>query len=199
MPETCANPFSTRCVRPGALPFLFRSGESGKSLMLRLRKQNWWGEIIGPHGSGKSTLLAALVPELLAAGRKTRLHAFHDGVVHFTGLSPRALNLHPAVVLIIDGFEQLSRWQRFRVRRSCRRAGCGLLVTAHQAAGLPELYRTRTSPDLAKRVYARLTHDRPALATPSELCDRLAARHGNFRDALFDLYDLHERRRRASS
>jgi hypothetical protein len=198
MPEVTANPFSTRCVRPGALPFLFRNGESAQALVLRLREQNWWGEIIGPHGSGKSTLVAALVAELHAAGRETRVHAFHDGVVRFTGLSPRAPGLHPAVVLIIDGYEQLSLWQKYRVRRLCRRAGCGLVTTAHHPAGLPELYRTSMAPDVASAVFAELTRDQPALVTASELQKSLAVRKGNLRDALFDLYDLHEHRRRAS-
>ena len=196
--ESCANPFSTRYVRPGALPFVFRSGESAQALVLRLREKNWWGEIIGPHGSGKSTLVAALVTEMHAAGREIRLHAFHDDIVSFAGLSPRALDLHPTAVLIIDGYEQLSLWQKLRLRHSCRHAGCGLVVTAHQSAGLPELYRTVVTPDIAAGVFAALTRDRTALVTSSELPQCLAARNGNLRDALFDLYDLHERRMRAS-
>src|SRR5262249_27065059 len=146
--------------------------------------------------SGKSTLVAALVPMLQAAGREIRLHTFHDDVVPFAGLSLRALDLQPAVILIIDGYEQLSLWQKYRVRRSCRRAGCGLVVTAHQAAGLPELYRTVATPDVAAGVFAALTHERPALVTSSELPEYLAARNGNLREALFDLYDLHERQKR---
>jgi hypothetical protein len=190
------NPFSTRYVRPGALPFHFPDGKSARAVASHLRDHGWWGEIIGPHGSGKSTLLAALLPELAAAGREPRLHTFHDGVVRFAGLSPGALGLHPAVVLVIDGYEQLSVWQRFRVRSACRRAGCGLIVTAHTPTGLPELLRTSVTPGLARRILADLTGDQPAFVTESDMTDRLAARKGNLRDALFDLYDLHERLRR---
>jgi hypothetical protein len=190
------NPFSTRYVRPGALPCLFDDGETADSVVARLRGQKWWGEIIGPHGSGKSTLVAALLDGLQAVGRTPLLHTLHDGVVRFPGLTPGALCLHPVAVLMIDGYEQLSRWQRFRVRRSCRRAGCGLVVTAHRPTGLPELYRTRVTPGLAGRIFAELTNDRRALASLSELSDRLARRNGNLREAFFDLYDLHECRRR---
>jgi hypothetical protein len=191
-----ANPFSTRYVRPGALPYLFHDGETTRSIVARLRNQGWWGEIIGSHGSGKSTLVAALLAELRKAGRTPLLHTFHDGVVRFPGLTSRVLGLQPAAVLIIDGYEQLSPWQKFRVRRSCRQAGCGLVVTAHAPTGLPELYRTSVTPELAERVFAELTDGRPGLASLSDLRNYLVARHGNLRDALFDLYDLHERRRR---
>ena len=190
------NPFSTRYVRPGALPFFFRDGETAHSVVARLRDQEWRGAIIGPHGSGKSTLVAALVAELRAKGRRPLPYTFHDGVARLPGLTPRALGLDPAVVLIIDGYEQLSPWQKFRVRRSCRQAGCGLVVTAHSPTGLPELYRTNVTPKLAERVFADLTDAQPALATVSDLRACLAARHANLREALFDLYDLHERRRR---
>jgi hypothetical protein len=65
-----SNPFATRFTRPGAIDYLFASGQSVDSLVGRLRDHGWWGAILGPHGSGKSTLLAALAPELDAAGRR---------------------------------------------------------------------------------------------------------------------------------
>jgi len=202
MPESVStqhqtNPFSTRHVRPGALPFFFREGESAQAVISRLRARSWWGAIIGPHGSGKSTLVAALLPEIQAAGRKPILHTFHDGIIHLPVLSRQALRLHSDVLLIIDGYEQLSAWQKFRVRCSCRKTGSGLVVTAHSSTGLPELYRTSMTPDLAERVFGQLTRNRPALANASELQDCLAARQGNLREALFDLYDMHERRRQS--
>ena len=63
-----SNPFSTRFVRPGAIPFCFPQGEGAGTLVTRLERQGWWGQIVGPHGSGKSTLLAQLRPHLEAAG-----------------------------------------------------------------------------------------------------------------------------------
>jgi hypothetical protein len=197
MAET--NPFSTRYVRPGALPFEFLNGESAESVISRLRENDWRGEIIGPHGSGKSTLVAALLGELKVAGRKPRLHTFHDGIVRSAKLTPEALGLDLAAVLILDGYEQFSLWQKLRVRRICQSAGCGLLVTSHTPTSLPPLYRTCVTPELTERVFARLTRQRPALVTTSELHASLAARNGNLREALFDLYDIHEARRRMSA
>ena len=60
--ERLANPFATRHVRPGAIPFHFPAETSAAQLVARLRELNWRGAIVGPHGSGKSTLLVALAP-----------------------------------------------------------------------------------------------------------------------------------------
>src|SRR5262245_49587973 len=73
-----SNPFSTRFIRPGAIPFIFSAGESAESLVDHLRVNNWRGQIIGPHGSGKSTLLAALLPALQAAGRTVACVSLHQ-------------------------------------------------------------------------------------------------------------------------
>src|SRR5581483_6754178 len=110
----------------------------------RLRQAQSHGEIVGPHGSGKSTLLAALVPAIEAAGRRVLQFTLHDGQRQ---LPPELLEL-PAdatpTLVMIDGYEQLSRWSRWRLNRFIRRRGWGLLVTSHATAGLPTLFRTRT-------------------------------------------------------
>jgi hypothetical protein len=194
------NPFSTRCVRPGALPFLFPPGAGLGDLVERLRAGGWWGQIIGPHGSGKSTLLAALVPELRRLGRLPYPVTLHDGTRRLPAEAERAIfspRLPDTIVVVIDGYEQLSRWNRWRLKRQCRRRRFGLLITAHIPLGLPDLYHTDVTPDLVQRVVARLAPaeaDRPA--GPAEVTARLAARNGNLREVLFDLYDLYEQRRR---
>jgi hypothetical protein len=73
------NPFCTRRIRPGALPFLFSPGIDLETLLVRLQTNGNRGEIVGPHGSGKSTLLAAMIPALQAAGWQTQLIELHDG------------------------------------------------------------------------------------------------------------------------
>jgi hypothetical protein len=188
-----SNPFSTRRVRPGAIPFLFPGGESLAGLLARLRATNWWGQIIGPHGSGKSTLLAALLPELRRAGREPLLNVLHDGQRRLPEDAWQHGNGHR--ILVVDGYEQLHRWTQFWILRHCRRRGQGLLVTAHADAGLPDLYRTAVTPAAARRVVEFLTTGMPSRVTPPEVEAPLAARQGNLREALFDLYDLHERRR----
>src|SRR5262249_23632578 len=79
VPPLSGNPFATRRVRPGAIPFLFPTGESVGQLLDRLRAAGWWGQVVGPHGSGKSTLVAALLPELCQAGREPLLLVHHRG------------------------------------------------------------------------------------------------------------------------
>jgi hypothetical protein len=191
------NPFSSRHVRPGALPFLFAPGESLTGLMERLAGHGWWGQVVGPHGSGKSTLLAALLPELERAGRRplaARLNQQNRILGEEVwqaaeGTLPR--------VLVIDGYEQMSWWGRRRLKAACRRNGHGLLVSCHRGLGLPQLYRTAVTAELARRVLDRLLTPGQCQALGEfDLGRALAARGGNLREVLFDLYDFYEERTR---
>jgi hypothetical protein len=197
-PLPASNPFATRWVRPGAIPYLFPPGEGAAELVDRLRDRGWRGQVVGPHGSGKSTLLAALMPELRRAGKDPVLIALHDGQRRLAPTDRRALPpaAHPAI-LILDGYEQLGRWARFLLRSRCRRYGHGLLVTAHAPVGLPDLFRTTVTAESAQAVVDHLTPPGPGCTvTQADVRERLDARSGNLREALFDLYDLHERRAR---
>lgn len=188
------NPFSTRFVRPGALPYFFPNGESADQLAAKFAAQGWRGQIIGPHGSGKSTLLAALAPSIERSGRKTIHFALHDGERRLPITAEQCRALSADDVLVIDGFEQLSVWNRWRIGRLCRRRGCGLLVTAHADAGLPELYRTETHRELARRLVERLAPGAETIAA-ADIDRAFSACGGNLRETLFELYDLYEQRR----
>lgn len=205
MDEPPRNPFSTRFTRPGALPFYFNEGDDAARLLARLRRHNWFGQIVGPHGSGKSTLLAVLRPALADAGRDVtlvELRKNEGGIRHvwrklFGGQGAAAGQRFSAnTQVIIDGYEQLGWWARWLVVRGCRRRGCGLLVTAHDDSGLPTLYTTRPRLGLALALVRRL-------APPADVigeADVEAAWHahrGDMRETLFSLYDLFERRRPA--
>ncbi len=192
-----SNPFSTRFVRPGAIPYLFPAGQDLPTLLARLARQSWVGQIIGPHGTGKSTLIADLVGALRAAGREPQHYRLRDGIDTFPGWNARTLKLHSQSILIIDGFEQISPWRRWWLRRECRHAGSGLVVTAHTSIGLPDLFRTDVTLDLADQILMHLHRGSTPLVDVHDLEDRLRVRAGNLRDALFDLYDIHERRARA--
>jgi hypothetical protein len=200
MTRPVGNPFSTCRVRPGAVLFFFRDGESAGRLVERLRVAGWWGQVIGPHGTGKSTLLAALLPHLRDAGREPLLVVRRQGQRALPEPARDALRRAGRegrrLLLVIDGYEQLGWWSAWRVRRLCRSGGHGLLVTAHANAGLPDLYRTGVSREAALRVVTHLTAGVARTVTDAEVEGSLAARAGNLREALFDLYDLHERRRR---
>ena len=136
------NPFCTRRVRPGAIPFLFPPDQTAEALIERLQTAGWRGEIVGPHGSGKSTLLASLISVLERVGRRTVLVELHDGQRRLPPELWSDARLETPAVLVIDGYEQLSRFSRFRLRWFCHRRGVGLLITTHQPMGLPTLCQT---------------------------------------------------------
>jgi len=191
------NPFSTRRVRPGAIPFLFDADHSAGRIIDRLRRHGWWGEITGPHGSGKSALLATLCPALEQAGLETCLIELHDGQRRLPADFRAAAKMHPPAVLIVDGYEQLGRLSRFRLKRLCRRGKLGLLVTAHGHVGLPEVFRTTVTIELVRRIVADLQADCRLLVTAEDVDARFWQHAGDVRELLFDLYDLYEARRRS--
>jgi hypothetical protein len=186
------NPFSTRCTRPGAMPFIFPSGQSVEMLVARLRDNGWRSEIVGPHGAGKSALLATLIPAIERAGRRTILVELHD---RERRLPPIPSGSERSTLLIVDGCEQLSRWNRWWLRRLCRRRGWGLLVTAHASVGLPELCQVSTSLELAETLVDRLMAGRPHVVSAAEIAACFTRHHSDLREMLFDLYDLYEQRR----
>lgn len=99
----------------------------------------------------------------------------------------------PSTQIVVDGYEQLGWLQRTWLKWQCRRHGAGLLVTAHDDLGLPPLWQTDTSPELARRVVARLLGDRDADWLSSDHVERLFATcQGDLREILFGLYDLYE-------
>lgn len=188
------NPFSTRRVRPGALAYVFPPGLRAEQLVCRLQRSGWWGEILGPHGSGKSTLVYSLIPLLERAGRRVRLFRVSCGqrTLPFGAREPDHWDGQTQVV--VDGFESLNRWTRAKLKRICRRRQAGLLVTAHQSAGLPCVARTSVSLEMARRVVSQLLP--PAVIISDEEIARSYRRHrGNMREVLFGLYDVYERGR----
>jgi hypothetical protein len=193
--ELFENPFCTRRVRPGAIPFLFPPDRDAETLVRRLQENGWWGEIVGGHGTGKSALLATLIPAIERTGRQAVLVELHDGQRRLPLDFRRDIRLRPPLVLTVDGYEQLSRWSRFMLKRHCRRRGWGLLVTAHASVALPGLYRATATPDLAERIVARLIDGRSPPITGQEVKECFARHNGNLREVLFDLYDLYEKRR----
>ncbi len=194
----CPNPFSTRFIRPGAIPYRFPSGQTAEVLVAKLAALGWRGQIIGPHGSGKSTLLASLLEPLRRAGRPGWMICLHDGQRRlprdWTAQAVRAA----ASLVIIDGYEQLSAWSRVWVKWHCRRRGWGLLVTAHDEAGFPTLLRSVAGLRVAQDVVDRLLPAGDDSIDEAIVAAHFAAARGNVREMLFGLYDHHERQRRGA-
>jgi len=195
-PSGTDNPFSTRRVRPGAVPFLFAREQSADRLIERLKENGWRGQIIGPHGTGKSALLATLVPLIKQAGRHTLMVELHDGQRRLPAELLRMDAPAEPAVLVVDGYEQLGRLSRFRLKRFCRRGGFGLLVTSHRPVGLPDLYRSTTDLERVKRLVEQLQRDYLVQVTGDEVAELFAENGGNVREVLFGLYDVYETRRR---
>lgn len=192
-----SNPFSTRYIRPGAIEYRFPLGESALGLVDRLGKLGWRAEIIGPHGSGKSTLLSTLLPAFERRGIETIGVSLHDGQrnlpIDVTLINQRRERL----VLIVDGYEQLSSWSRRRLMRDCRHRDCGLLITAHVPQGFPTLFQTTSSLDVVVALVNELLHADRQIIAPNDVAASYKAHAGNIRETLFELYDLYELRRRS--
>ena len=191
-PTAAENPFSTSRIRPGAIPYVFPPEENADRLVERLQQNGWWGQIVGGHGSGKSALLATLIPAIERAAGQILLIELHDGARRLPVDLRRLLGLKAGAVVIVDGYEQLAHWSRWRLKRDCRQRRLGLLVTAHAPVGLPELFRTSTSVELAHAIVDRLLEAGRSRIPADELQHLFAVHGGDLRELLFALYDQHE-------
>ncbi len=193
------NPFRARCLRPGVLPYEFQDDQSYATLVDRLLGQGSVGQIIGPHGSGKSTLLLGLELELKRRGYRPQLARLPSGARQLPW-SWRRIAASPAgTVLLVDGFEQLTRVRRQLVR--CYAAldrHVGWLVTSHTDCGWGTIYQTRVTAPIAQGVIDRLlaancASDRCRPVIPAQLVEHLLHEHErNLREVLFSLYDWYE-------
>jgi hypothetical protein len=195
--EASSNPFATRFVKPGALPFVFAAGGTIGDLVARFAANGWRGAIIGPHGSGKSTLLEGLLAELRARNCSVLEYRLHDKQRRLPGSPAREVVRVAAAVIAVDGYEQLGRIARWQLSWLCRRRGVGLLVTAHAPVELPTLYRTGPTPALFQSLVKQLLAGEFSIAWREAAEHVYSQRHGDVREALFDLYDAYEVQRRA--
>ena len=164
--------------------------------MRRLAEGGWTGQIVGPHGSGKSTLLASLRAALHDAGRRTHLVVLHDGRRRMPPEDwPPAEPLCGNTVVLVDGYEQLSRISRASLRRACRNAQCGLIATCHASVGLPELFHTTSDAQVVSRVVRQLLSGHSMKVNDVQLRRMLAEHDQNVRELLFALYDRFEQQR----
>jgi len=97
------------------------------------------------------------------------------------------------VIIVVDGYEQLSRLSRFCLKRYCRRGHLGLLVTSHVTVGLPEIFRTDCSLEMTQQLVAQLMQNQQVTIPAGIIAELFSKHHGNIREILFDLYDLYEK------
>lgn len=194
------NPFATRWVRPGAIEYRFEGSESIDSLIHQLRQNAWRGAIIGPHGTGKSTLVQTLLPALVAAGREPVTIQLRDGEMQNSlcanEISQAATRCQQVgVVVIVDGYEQLNWFARLRLHWQCRRASCGLIVTAHQRIWLPTLWQTQPTAEMVCKLVRSALPNHGNSISSDEIVNAYNRHRGNVRETFFELYDLFESRR----
>lgn len=190
-----SNPFATRYTRPDAQSFVFPEGVSAASIVATLRENAWWGQIIGPHGSGKSTLLRALFPSFRENGRRWWLITPKENDRAWPKAPSELGSLDETTLIIVDGYERLSKSARAEGIALARENRLGLLITAHRDEGFPHLFATSTTAELCWRLARRLAPDGDETVGEEDARTAFARHRGDIREALFELYDLYEHRR----
>ena len=194
------NPFSSRFVRPGSIPYLFAAGSSAVQMVDKFFAAGRRGQIVGPHGAGKSTLLALLISELAARGEVVTHFELHDGERSLD----EQIEIAPGSVICVDGYEQLSYWSRYGLMRRASRDGCGLLITTHRAvwfpAKLPVLAEVRPSVEVGVKLALSLLAQHGGASNAGGIGATEIERiffevGGDMRELFFRLYDLYESQR----
>ena len=189
------NPFATRNVRPGAIPFHFPSGLSADLLADRLREKGWRAQILGQHGAGKTTLLRTLLPVFETRGRQIVFIECRAGQRSLPRLLPPIGQWTPETLVVVDGYEQLGFWTRLWLNWRCHKVGCGLLVTTHRPFGLPTLYHVVPELETVEEIVRQLQDSHPSAISSDSVSQHFADQSGNVRELFFRLYDLYEKRR----
>jgi hypothetical protein len=143
--------------------------------------------------------MCELIPHLESSGRRIALFTLHDGERRLPDSREQLATWDNQTQVIIDGFEQLSRLNRWRIKRLCRRRGCGLLITTHRDLGQPDIHVTAPALEHTQRVAARLLQGWPPLIGPEDVAQSFAAHDGDLRETFFALYDVYEKRKPAAT
>ncbi len=194
------NPFSTRFIQPGAIPYKCFDGGNVNELALRfLNLPSKRGIIVGPHGSGKSTLIASLVSELSHRSTESSIHQlrFSTDQSAWRTLLASTKTWTQSSIVILDGYEQLRFWSRFFVERMARTRSMSILATAHgPIRGFETIWRTSVSESSSQWVVEQLLQQTGSQMNANELMQseawsRSRAKHDqNLRESLFDMYDF---------
>jgi len=151
-----SNPFATKFVNAGRMAFIGFEDRALDHLAKKLIEQQGNGQITGPHGVGKTTLTHELetrvarlcgpvsgsnsvfkfVRKTIGAKREIRFAkpvgpvgtAMSFGDDDFLSSDSRRAK----TVLVLDGVERLSWFERLALLKTCQRTQVGLLLTSHR-------------------------------------------------------------------
>ena len=186
------NPFSTKFVRPGALPYQLRQGQDLETLLARFESIGRAGQIVGPHGSGKSTLLADMIRLWEERLERVVLIELHDDQRRLPIRFSEFCDSEAPTLIAVDGYEQLGHGSRNSLRRFCRRHGIGLVVTTHQSMDIPDLVRCMPGLALVEDLVRQLLQGEAECISSDDIRRAFHRHGGNIREVLFEMYDLFE-------
>ena len=219
-----SNPFSTRYVQPGSIPFQLRDGMTFEQLFERfLEIPSRRAAIVGPHGSGKSSLLETMRKSIpvqyeVDAHRLSSESTRFDRTHKRWGLDSERWG--PQTIVIVDGFEQLSWWAQYKLKCLVRNRESRLLVTTHYLMrGFPLLWTTQRTLDdddyvLRQLLVGRWSTDGQSSHTAEafhmeESCHMAEAMirwqevrlryPTDMREALMEMYDWWEKKKRPTT
>ena len=194
-----SNPFSTKFVRPGAIEFLANQPEFLRSVLDSFRKNNFRGQILGPHGCGKTTLTFALEKELsdeFDSFRRVTIRNSRE--IQSNEGYPRSDEIDRAIqkqLLIIDGFERLPWLHQRLLIKSCGSRQIALMITTHRwIRGVPLLCELKPDLETLIQLVKRLSPE--FRVEPSILKSIFQRNHGDIRESLMSMYDWFEHRQR---
>ena len=195
------NPFSTRFVQPGAIPWL-ATDTSIDSLLFRLYDVGNRAIICGPHGSGKSTILSHLASVAQRKGLKVhclRIRSWIDAIRVMRVFA----TINPKQSLVsVDSWERLGFFGRFLCQFADFRGLC-VVVTVHKRTwwnNWPVLLHMKADDKtfrlLVDELMTKYAGSKTIEFSGAMLRDVFQRHSGNLREGFFELYDHYERQSR---
>ena len=195
------NPFSTRFVQPGAIPWL-ATDTSIDSLLFRLYDVGNRAIICGPHGSGKSTILSHFASVAQRKGLKVhclRIRSWIDAIRVMRVFA----TINPKQSLVsIDSWELLGFFGWFLCQFADFR-GLRVVVTVHEKPwwnNWPVLLHMKADNKtfclLVDELMTKYAGSKTVKFSGAMLKDIFQRHSGNLREGFFELYDHYERQSR---
>lgn len=179
------NPFVIERVI--ALPYLFAEGDWAHHLD-RLQQLKFRAAIVGQQGSGKTTLLEQLNQRLPEHFNVTTHYAFlpQEKQPHANMLKEAINESSAGKIVLMDGIERLSFFQRQRLYRTTKKQP-GLIINVHQKCRLPTWIHCQPSQTMLAQLLVEVGQGTPEINAAAQ--NYYKDFGGNIRDVFRALYD----------